>query len=133
MRASLITTVVAISCQSDVAWEKSEYFSNSLSKFSSLVDFCYGTLLLILFSFEMMFSMISFTVISVDFKSAGVLSVFFFKLLLSPIFPQKHLILKDMSSQHLICCEALNDKVPVGNVLSLLLLMCHFCLLLMLL
>ena len=77
MEASLITMVVAISSQSDVDWEKVEYYSNSLRKFSSLAHSCCGTLLLISFSFEMIFSMISFTVFSIDLESSVVLSVFF--------------------------------------------------------
>ena len=78
MEPLLTGTLVAISIQSDVAWVKSEYCSNSLSRFSSLVNACFGTLLFILFSFEMMFSMISFKVASIDFDSSYLLSVFFF-------------------------------------------------------
>ena len=37
------------------------------------------------------------------------------------------LILKDISLPDLIYCEALNDKVPVWNMLLLLLLMPDFC------
>ena len=72
MDALLIILVVAISSQSNVAWVKQEYCLNSFIKFSSLVDSCFGTLLLISFSFEIMVSMILFMVVSTYLESSGV-------------------------------------------------------------
>ena len=99
MESSLNTLVVAIPGQSDVCWAKLEYCSNRLSRSSSLADSCVGNLLLIS-SFEVMVSGVSFTVVSNDFMSSGELSVFIFKLHFSPIFPRKCLMvlmLNDMS------------------------------------
>ena len=131
--ASLSTMIVAISSTSKVAWVKSQHCLYSLSKFSSLVDFCFGTLILISFSFGM-FYMISFTMVSIDFTFSAVLSLYFLSCTFHLSSPKKHLmllILKHMSSPDLICCETWNDKVPVENVLLLLLLMHSFCWLLM--
>ena len=100
--------VASTPSQYDVGSVKSQHCFNRFIR-SSLVGLCIGSLLLILFSFVVMVSIISFMVASGVFRSSGGLSGFFVKLYFSPIFPRKHLmvvVLNDMSSPDLLCCEA---------------------------
>ena len=76
METLLITMVVDAPGQSNVCLTKSEYCSNRLSRSSSLVGSCVGTLLLISFSYDRMVSKISFIVVSGDFAPLVGLSVF---------------------------------------------------------
>ena len=111
IEASLINAILAAPSQSWMGWAKSEYCLNRFGRSSLLVDSSFGSYLLISFSFEVMISMISFTVASSDFESLGGLFAFF-KLSFLPIFPRIHfivLILNDMSSPDVIYCEAWND------------------------
>ena len=129
METSLITMVASAPTQSDAGGLKSEHCSNGFSRSSSLVVSCICSLLLVFFSFVMMVSIISFMMPSDDFKSSDGLSGFFFRLYFLPIFQREHLIVlivSNMSLPELICCEARNDKAPIGNVLLVFLLSHNF-------
>ena len=72
--------VASAPSHSDVGGVKSEKCLNTIIRSSLLVGLCIGSLLLVLFPFVVIVSIISFMVASDEFKSLAGLSGFFFKL-----------------------------------------------------
>ena len=124
--ASLMTMVVSGYSQSDTGDAKPENWSNSSIMLSLSVTLPTGSWVDESFMLAIMVSITSFTGGSVDIGFSCWLSDFFLKLYLPSIFPKKHFIVSIHTNISLpvpIGWDLWNGKVPIGNILLLLLLL----------